>query len=377
MNTKVKTGRTKSGRRFIEWVYRNYTPEMALRNLQRIRVSYYINFFYSDILRNNETGAELEFYHHTKTRLIKTRAQARNFLNEQTRDSNAKPNTKWQFVRSGIVNVKVTFTRQPLMGVGLLPQWLRTLAEHGHHMYRLDTYNDNLCLWRCIAVHRGARHDRATREAKAMARRFYKITPIPQTPLENLWKVENFLNSSLSRENWQTFRVFEPQDAENWRLIRPPVPEIRNVITLGFYDSHVFYIKRIEALARIYECQECGQRFTHSRELTRHRNSCKAGQPRISCPGQKVKKLLSKHEMAFYESNTQSAAAIEWLESESKRTGLHIHHARCGHGGEKRIAGNSVDGYEPTTNTAFEYYGCFFHGCPRCFPTFNEKLEKT
>lgn len=145
MNTEVKTGRTKSGRRFIEWVYRNYTPEMALRNLQRIRVSYYINFFYSDILRNNETGAELEFYHHTKTRLIKTRAQARNFLNEQTRDSNAKPNTKWQFVRSGIVNVKVTFTRQPLMGVGLLPQWLRTLAEHGHHMYTLDTYNDNLC----------------------------------------------------------------------------------------------------------------------------------------------------------------------------------------------------------------------------------------
>ena len=26
-----------------------------------------------------------------------------------------------------------------------------------------------------------------------------------------------------------------------------------------------------------------------------------------------------------------------------------------------------VDGFDEETNTVFEFYGCYFHGCPRCF----------
>jgi hypothetical protein len=29
-----------------------------------------------------------------------------------------------------------------------------------------------------------------------------------------------------------------------------------------------------------------------------------------------------------------------------------------------RIRGYNVDGYDNETNTIYEYYGCFFHGCP-------------
>ena len=28
-----------------------------------------------------------------------------------------------------------------------------------------------------------------------------------------------------------------------------------------------------------------------------------------------------------------------------------------------------VDGYNPTTRTVYEFHGCFFHGCPACFPS--------
>ena len=41
----------------------------------------------------------------------------------------------------------------------------------------------------------------------------------------------------------------------------------------------------------------------------------------------------------------------------------HVHN-----GGEVRIGGVLVDGYDVTTNTVYEFNGCFFHGCPRCFP---------
>jgi len=36
---------------------------------------------------------------------------------------------------------------------------------------------------------------------------------------------------------------------------------------------------------------------------------------------------------------------------------------------EIKIPGTNLraDGYDPKTNTVFEFHGCFFHGCPICF----------
>ncbi|KAK3751014.1 hypothetical protein QZH41_020178 [Actinostola sp. cb2023] len=47
---------------------------------------------------------------------------------------------------------------------------------------------------------------------------------------------------------------------------------------------------------------------------------------------------------------------------------MHIHHAACGHGGERWIEGAPVDGYNPTTRTIWQFQGCYWHGCPRCYP---------
>ena len=39
------------------------------------------------------------------------------------------PNTKWVFVKFVNVEVKVVLDRQPLLGTGPLPVWLRNLAH--------------------------------------------------------------------------------------------------------------------------------------------------------------------------------------------------------------------------------------------------------
>ena len=67
-------------------------------------------------------------------------------------DNIKRPSTKWEFVSFFIVDVKVVLDRQPLLGTGPLPDCLRNLA-HGRSMVALDNYQDNLSLWRCIAVH--------------------------------------------------------------------------------------------------------------------------------------------------------------------------------------------------------------------------------
>jgi len=43
--------------------------------------------------------------------------------------------------------------------------------------------------------------------------------------------------------------------------------------------------------------------------------------------------------------------------------------------GEYRIPGTKflVNGYCPDTHTVYEFQGCFFHGCPRCYPNRHEK----
>ena len=56
--------------------------------------------------------------------------------------------------------------------------------------------------------------------------------------------------------------------------------------------------------------------------------------------------------------------AIQWLTRESDRTGCTIRHR--GNGREKRIGKLPVDGWCAETRTAYQFHGCFWHGCPKC-----------
>jgi len=46
-----------------------------------------------------------------------------------------------------------------------------------------------------------------------------------------------------------------------------------------------------------------------------------------------------------------------------------------GNAGEYHVPGTTftVDGFHHETNTVYEFHGCFWHGCPKCYPVRNEK----
>ena len=68
-----------------------------------------------------------------------------------TLDNINRPSTKWVFVGHFSVNLKVVLTHDPLLGTGPLPDWLCNLARgSAGPIVALDSYQDNLCLWRCI-----------------------------------------------------------------------------------------------------------------------------------------------------------------------------------------------------------------------------------
>ena len=81
----------------------------------------------------------------------------------------------------------------------------------------------------------------------------------------------------------------------------------------------------------------------------------------------------------------QSVKALQWLhykEHQIAKEGAsppRIHHVR--NGGEqsvRTIANNYfVDGYDPLTRTVYEFHGCLYHGCPRCYPNRQAKHYAT
>ncbi len=65
---------------------------------------------------------------------------------------------------------------------------------------------------------------------------------------------------------------------------------------------------------------------------------------------------------------------VEWIASQQ---GVNIRHAL--NSGEKSLPGTryKLDGFCQETNTAYEYHGCVFHGCPDCFPVDREETFHT
>ena len=57
--------------------------------------------------------------------------------------------------------------------------------------------------------------------------------------------------------------------------------------------------------------------------------------------------------------------AVQWLTWESAKSGCTIRHQVNGR--EKRIGKLPVDGWCANTRTAYQFHGCFFHGCPKCY----------
>ena len=66
--------------------------------------------------------------------------------------------------------------------------------------------------------------------------------------------------------------------------------------------------------------------------------------------------------------SNQSQKAIDWLKWSARQLGDETRIRSVDNGGEARVQGMLVDGWDASTRTAYEFNGCYYHGCPRCFP---------
>ena len=80
----------------------------------------------------------------------------------------------------------------------------------------------------------------------------------------------------------------------------------------------------------------------------------------------------------YAQGKPHSLAALEWLMYLNRKPNVSISHAR--NGGEHVILQGAktyyVDGYDANTHTVYEFNGCFWHGCPQCFPNRDKTRHK-
>jgi len=195
--------------------------DRIMTKVEALQTSFYLRFTYTYQLRNIETGKVMLLHPNIadvptgSLSLLITHVAAREWLTEkdamQLDMANLlRPNTKWVFQRWVQVEVKAVLTEQPLLGQGPLPDWL-------WNKYASDTFDDDLCLFRCIAVHQGAHPNRCTEQAKQLAGKFYfndesqRLEAYPKIELSELKKVEEKFKLGI--------RVYEPSEDNTWRLI--------------------------------------------------------------------------------------------------------------------------------------------------------------
>ena len=295
-------------------------------------------------------------------------------------------------VRFTSVSTKIILSNEPLLGCGPLPKWLADKKC----IYSIDKIRDNLCFWRCLAIHqrimKGKKRpeEDTNREALKLARVFYKNQNLKREDVKPT-RLVDFEN--IAKQFKVNIRLFElaKESKTVWKLVfgknqfkkNLPCVDI-GLFVYGDYDEdedeeddenprrgHCFFIKDIELLAKLWECAGCKQRFNRHDNFNRHvtGGTCGGGKTKLICPGTKFRRIMNSSEKVFYGENTNfSYAACQWIEKQSELIGEHIHHALCGHGGEFSviISGKKifVDGYEPKTRTIFQYHGCKWHGCP-------------
>ena len=340
-----------------------------------VRSRHKLNYRFGYELLNTETGEYTVWFKNINSPWFPKLSETQAWLQEQENlrlqgENIDRPSTKWVFQRHVFVDLKVILDRQPLqIGHGRFPDWLRNKRE----VVSLDIYNDNKCLFRCIAAHQGADRRFNNRRTRELEQSFSAAYPkLPFITLQHLPLLEKHFKQSIA-----AFNVTKERD---FILIHQPtlLDKVSHpTMNIGIYENHAFLILDINKVTNNYTCGECMARFTRADNLKRHASRCTSGQTEINCPGNQILVPESAFEKAFYPEGTFGTRGICWLEYLSRQSGKHIHHHKCGHGGERLIKGSPVDGYHPETKTVFQFHGCHWHGCIKCFPNPEQRTEVT
>ena len=254
--------------------------------------SFKINCSFAFILKNKTTN-RLKYYHSSNNccgrlleepSLITNRDDFDRFL-ARIQESDIlqwavaqRPNSDW--ICEMVTNATFFLNRiedHPIGCVGInLPDYVKNnkaIVGLEKDRYRKTTYNDNLCLFRCLALHLG-------REAAVLYAE-YTDTPVRHfagVTLDELDKVETTFKTNVF-----VYKLVEIADGKTTaELVRRSMGHYTETMYLNLYEAHFSYIKDIRMYSHSYKCSKCEQALWKSPyHLHRHERTCTEGIKRV------------------------------------------------------------------------------------------------
>ena len=177
-NNIIERDLVEHGRRTKTWKLINNlnisTIDRFMSKLESIETAFHLRFTCDYQLHNMENEEFMSWRQHFGTHFFVNLSTARDWLVKKeeerlSRETINRPSTKWNFDKWIEVSVKAIVTNEVLLGAGKLPDWLRNKKG----VFALDTYDDNLCVLRCLALHQGTRVDRCTEKAIALGKELH------------------------------------------------------------------------------------------------------------------------------------------------------------------------------------------------------------
>ena len=283
---------TRYNRRLTSLDMRDLHDQLFLLFDQQTTAAFKVNVSFGFVLREKENN-RLRYYHSSNNccgryleepSLITNRDDFESFL-ERIREPDIlqwavaqRPNSDW--VCEHVTNATFFLNRivdHPIGCVGInLPDYVKNnKAIFGleKDCYSKTTYNDNLCLFRCLALHLG-------REAAALYAE-YTDTPVRHfagVTLDELDKVETTFKTNVF-----VYKLVEIADGMTTaELVRRSMGHYTETMYLNLYEAHFSYIKDIRMYSHSYKCSKCEQALWKSPyHLHRHESTCEAGVNRI------------------------------------------------------------------------------------------------
>ena len=266
-------------------------PEMVRRIFRQQTTAFKINLSFGFILRNVETG-ELRYYHSSQNNarffetphLTRTEEDLERFLEELSRHDmleyirQQRPDTKW--VVHLLTNVTFYVNKlfdHPIGARVVLPDHILknkavVALVGGSH----GAYTDNLCFFRCLAVHRGVVDVQALdTPAKTYYRQYLQqqdMTPagFKGVTLDDLVVLEQVFSLNVY--------VYDLQETEAGdiaaRLVRRSPYKYDDTMNLNLYEQHFSYNKDLRSYSHSYLCSKCDRLWKHVGKLHRHERTC-------------------------------------------------------------------------------------------------------
>ena len=148
-------------------------------------------------------------------------------------------------------------------------------------------YDDNLCLFRCLALHRGGEVRHLESAVTKLYETYKQDDDVPMeefagVTLDDLYRIETTFQTNVCVYKLVESDNDDDDGKKTAELVRRSLCHYSDTLYLILHETHFSYIQNIQMYCHSYKCRKCGESlFKKQYDLIRHERTCTGGVRRI------------------------------------------------------------------------------------------------